>query len=113
MRTLDWLIETKPDAIVFLQGKASDGVNTAPFFFANVGWQSLSRTENVIALVHIPGNGWVSTDKSKSVDETLLLIEQTGRSVVITGGNEPFPPEVLDLIEKLEMLMQPSGYRWN
>ena len=113
LKTLVWLAETRPDAIVFLQGKASEGVSIAPFYFPKVGWQSLSRTENVIALAHIPGIGWISTDKSKSVDETLMLIERTGRSVIVTGGKEPFPLEVLDVIQKLDMLLQPAAYRWN
>ena len=113
LKTLDWLIETRPDWIVFLQGQASEGVSIAPFYFPKVGWQSLSRTENVIALAHIPGIGWVSTDQSKSVDETLMLIEQTDRSVIVTGGDEPFPLEVLDVIQKLDILLQPTAYRWN
>lgn len=113
LKTLAWLTETRPDAIVFLQGQASEGVSIAPFYFPKVGWQSLSRTENVIALAHIPGIGWISTDESKSVDETLMLIGQAGRTVIVTGGDEPFPLEVLDVIQKLDMLLQPTAYTWN
>lgn len=113
LKTLDWLNETRPDVIVYLEGQASDGVKTAPFYFPKVGWQSLSRTESVIALAHVPGIGWQSTDESKSVDETLMLIGKTGRTVIVLGIPEPCPLDVIEVIQKLGMVLQPSAYRWN